>query len=66
MCVSHVAVEALQKQLSVCVQHLCDHQILVHCSHYYLQTTGRVKRVVNGPPRSHGQNKHELEETRSP
>lgn len=43
MLVSHVAVEALQKQLSVCVQHLCVGHILVHCSHDYLQTTGRSK-----------------------
>lgn len=39
-CVSHVAVEALQKQPSVCVQKLCDRQILVHHSHHYLQTIG--------------------------
>lgn len=66
VCVSHVAVEALQKQLSVCVQHLCGHQILVHGSHDHLETTGRVRRVVNGPFCSKGQHKHELEETRRP
>lgn len=66
VCVSHVAVEALQKQLSVCVQHLCGHQILVHGSHDHLETTGRVRRVMNGPFCSKRQHKHELEETRRP
>lgn len=43
VCVSHVAVVSLQKQLSVCVQQLYDPQILVDHSHYYLQRIDGLK-----------------------